>query len=191
MRGRPASPRPGRPPGVPGVAVPRAAPPAAAAPPRAASPRPRAESPAPVARASSKENSGTSRGKLTGAAAKVEQMRREREERRRKAAETKAQRAEEAKDAEGRGGIESVEFLRKIKEYRQEHRIGAPAEYVGGDLWDGGEGSRILVCVRKRPMLRVELQKHDFDMVSVDPTHGGLVVHEPKTRVDLVKTIEP
>lgn len=168
---------------------------AVAAPPRAVSPRPRAESPTPPPRVTpAKEGiggGGAARGKLTGAAAKVEQMKREREERRRKAAETKALRAEEAKDAEGRGGIESVEFLRKIKEYREQHSIGEPCQYLGGDLWNAGAGdSRILVCVRKRPMLRVELQKHDFDVISVDPHHGGLVVHEPKTRVDLVKAVE-
>ena len=72
---------------------------------------------------------------------------------------------------------------------------GPPVEYTGGDLWDAdGRGSssteRILVCVRKRPMLRAELATHDFDVVSVDAHHGGLVVHEPKARVDLVKSVE-
>jgi len=83
-----------------------------------------------------------------------------------------------------------VEFLRKIKEYRSEHSIEGAAEYLGGDLWGGSPDSRILVCVRKRPMLRVELQKHDFDVVSVDPNHSSLILHEPKTRVDLVKAVE-
>ena len=115
-------------------------------------------------------------------------MKKQREERRRKAEEVKAKRAEEAKNAEGRGGIESVDFLRKIEEYRRENSVGAAEEWSGGDLWEGSSG--ILVFVRKRPMLRHELVRHDFDVVSVDTNHGGLVVHEPKTRVDLVKAIE-
>ena len=115
-------------------------------------------------------------------------MKKEREERRRKAEEAKAKRAEEAKDAEGRGGIESVDFLRKIEEYRREN--GVAAQWAGGDLWESASPlTRILVCVRKRPMLRHELLRHDFDVVSVDTNHGGLVVHEPKTRVDLVKEV--
>lgn len=117
-------------------------------------------------------------------------MKREREERRRKAAEVKALRAEEAKDAEGKGGIESVEFLRKIHDYRAEHHIGEAMAYTGGDLWGGGGETRILVCVRKRPMLRAELGRHDFDVVSVDPNHSAMILHEPKTRVDLVKSVE-
>ncbi|KAL3916880.1 MAG: hypothetical protein SGPRY_006633 [Prymnesium sp.] len=160
---RPISPRLGRPPTAPTRPL---------APPRAPSP-----------------TSSAVRGRLTGTAAKVEQMKREREERRRKAAEVKALRAEEAKDAEGKGGIESVEFLRKIHDYRAEHHIGEAMAYTGGDLWGGGGETRILVCVRKRPMLRAELGRHDFDVVSVDPNHSAMILHEPKTRVDLVKSL--
>ena len=59
---------------------------------------------------------------------RVEEMKRQREERRKRAEEAKARRAVEAKDAESRGGIESVDFLRKIREYREANGIaGAPA----------------------------------------------------------------
>ena len=94
----------------------------------------------------------------------------------------------EAKDAESRGGIESVDFLRKIREYREAHGLAAaPAPWAGGDVW--GEAGRIRVCVRKRPMLKIEELRHDFDVVTCEPS-GTFVVHEPKTRVDLAKAIE-
>ena len=100
-------------------------------------------------------------------------------------------RAEEAKDAEGRGGIESVDFLRKIQEYRQANSLtGAPEPWPTGNVWEGNDPSRIRVCVRKRPMLRVETLRHDFDVVTCAPCHSSLVIHEPKTRVDLVKSID-
>ena len=92
-------------------------------------------------------------------------------------------------DAESRGGIESVDFLRKIREYREAHGLAAaPAPWAGGDVW--GEAGRIRVCVRKRPMLPVETLKHDFDVVRGEATATELVVLEPKTKVDLTKQIE-
>ena len=127
---------------------------------------------------------GKAVGSKSDCVLRVEQMQRQREERRRKAEEVKVRRAEDAKDAEGRGGIESVEFLRKIRDYREANALLKPPEQWGGaDVWSAEEGSRIRVCVRKRPMLRMEELRHDFDVVSCEDDHATVVCHEPKTKV--------
>lgn len=113
-------------------------------------------------------------------------MKAQREARRRRAGEVRQQRLDEAKEAEGRGGIEAVDFLRKIREYDNEHGLAKPpvgwAQGGGGSVWDADTGSRIRVCVRKRPMLRTEVLRHDFDVISTEPGGRSLVVHEPRTK---------
>ncbi|KAL1522562.1 hypothetical protein AB1Y20_017547 [Prymnesium parvum] len=123
---------------------------------------------------------------------RVEAMAQMREERRMKAAAARAVREEEAKEAEGRGGIESVDFLNRINEYRRLHGLSAPAPWPRSKhIWDAEHGSsNIRVCVRKRPMLKVERHRHDFDIISAPGGSGALVVHEPRTKVDLTKAVE-
>jgi len=156
-------------------------------------------SPAPVNRAPAAAAPGSggprSRPKdKSDCVTRVEEMKKQREERRRRAEEAKNKRAEEAKEAESRGGIESVDFLRKIREYRQAHGLSeTPEPWEGSDIWDIGgasDTSRIRVCVRKRPMLRVEQIAHDFDVISSEAGHSSLVVHEPRTKVDMSKAVE-
>lgn len=48
---------------------------------------------------------------------------------------------------------------------------------------------QITVCVRKRPVSRKEMMKKELDVISV-PTKDQLLVHEPKTKVDLTKYLE-
>lgn len=48
---------------------------------------------------------------------------------------------------------------------------------------------QITVCVRKRPLSRKELMKKELDVITV-PTKDTLIVHEPKTKVDLTKFLE-
>jgi len=70
--------------------------------------------------------------------------------------------------------------------------VAAPAPWAaggGGDLWESLDDSSIRVCVRKRPMLRTEIIRHDFDVISTEAGHQSLVVHEPKTKVDMSKEI--
>ena len=135
---------------------------------------------------------GKAVGSKSDCVLRVEQMQRQREERRRKAEEVKVRRAEETKDAEARGGIESVEFLRKIRDYREANALLKPPEQWGGaDVWSAEEGSRIRVCVRKRPMLRMEELRHDFDVVSCEDDHATVVCHEPKTKVGLASNPNP
>ena len=142
-------------------------------------------------RVPSAPDGGKAVGSKSDCVLRVEQMQRQREERRRKAEEVKVRRAEETKEAEGRGGIESVEFLRKIRDYREANALLKPPEQWGGaDVWSADAGSRIRVCVRKRPMLRVEELRHDFDVVSCEDDHAAVVCHEPKTKVDLAKGVD-
>ncbi|KAL3914135.1 MAG: hypothetical protein SGPRY_007729, partial [Prymnesium sp.] len=143
---------------------------------------------------------------------RVERLAQQREQRRKDAAAAKAVRAEEAKEAEGRGGIESVDFLNGIQAYRRAHGLHTVAPWPKGQhVWTSTHGSsRIRVCVRKRPMLKasllpipplgenkhlkathgVERLRHDFDIISAPGGCGSLVVHEPRTKVDLTKAVD-
>ncbi|XP_031627205.1 kinesin-like protein Klp10A isoform X2 [Contarinia nasturtii] len=51
------------------------------------------------------------------------------------------------------------------------------------------EDHQITVCVRKRPVSRKEVMKKELDVISV-PNKDQLIVHEPKTKVDLTKYLE-
>ncbi|KAK9888810.1 hypothetical protein WA026_001033 [Henosepilachna vigintioctopunctata] len=51
------------------------------------------------------------------------------------------------------------------------------------------EDHLITVCVRKRPLNKLEKSKNEVDIISV-PRKNTLIVHEPKTKVDLTKYIE-
>lgn len=51
------------------------------------------------------------------------------------------------------------------------------------------EDHQITVCVRKRPISRKEMMKKELDVTSV-PSKDQLIVHEPKTKVDLTKYLE-
>lgn len=49
--------------------------------------------------------------------------------------------------------------------------------------------NQITVCVRKRPLSRKEVMRKELDVICV-PTKDTLIVHEPKTKVDLTKFLE-
>uniref|UniRef100_A0A6B2ED65 Kinesin-like protein n=1 Tax=Phlebotomus kandelakii TaxID=1109342 RepID=A0A6B2ED65_9DIPT len=51
------------------------------------------------------------------------------------------------------------------------------------------EDHRITVCVRKRPLNRKETAKKELDVITV-PVKDQMIVHEPKTKVDLTKFLE-
>lgn len=51
------------------------------------------------------------------------------------------------------------------------------------------EDHQITVCVRKRPISRKEEMKKELDVICV-PSKDQLIVHEPKTKVDLTKFLE-
>lgn len=51
------------------------------------------------------------------------------------------------------------------------------------------EDHQITVCVRKRPLNKKELAKRELDVISV-ATKDQMIVHEPKSKVDLTKFLE-
>ncbi|XP_044752591.1 kinesin-like protein KIF2A [Coccinella septempunctata] len=51
------------------------------------------------------------------------------------------------------------------------------------------EDHLITVCVRKRPLNKFEMNKNEVDIISV-PKKNNLIVHEPKTKVDLTRYID-
>lgn len=52
-----------------------------------------------------------------------------------------------------------------------------------------GEGQRISVCVRKRPLTRAECKRGEVDVVTTKSGECMAVVHESKEAVDLTEYI--
>ncbi|CAL8070622.1 unnamed protein product [Calicophoron daubneyi] len=77
----------------------------------------------------------------------------------------------------------SYEFLLMINEYR------STLDYHPITNSDPIEDHQICVCVRKRPMNKKELTRREIDVITV-PNKQHVVVHEPKTKVDLTKYLE-
>ncbi|ESN99508.1 hypothetical protein HELRODRAFT_192839 [Helobdella robusta] len=51
------------------------------------------------------------------------------------------------------------------------------------------ECHQICVCLRKRPLNKKELDRREVDVITV-PNKNSVIVHEPKTKVDLTKYVE-
>ncbi|CAH8541042.1 unnamed protein product [Schistosoma turkestanicum] len=77
----------------------------------------------------------------------------------------------------------SYEFYMMILEYRN------TLEYRPLTNTDLIEDHQICVCVRKRPMNKKELGRREIDVITV-PNKQHVLVHEPKTKVDLTKYLE-
>ncbi|XP_060608583.1 kinesin-like protein KIF2A isoform X3 [Ruditapes philippinarum] len=75
------------------------------------------------------------------------------------------------------------QFSAMIKEYR------AHLEYRPLTSSDPIVNHQICVCVRVRPLNRKELQKKEVNVTTV-PNKENVIVHEPKTKVDLTKYLE-
>ncbi|XP_063414864.1 kinesin-like protein KIF2A [Mytilus trossulus] len=75
------------------------------------------------------------------------------------------------------------EFLAMIKEYR------AGLDIRPLTSTDPIVNHQICVCVRKRPLNKKELSKKDIDVLTL-PNKENVLVHEPKTKVDLTKFLE-
>ncbi|CAN9503459.1 unnamed protein product [Ophioblennius macclurei] len=83
----------------------------------------------------------------------------------------------------GEGSRPNNKFYDMIQEFRETLVINPLS------ATDVVEPYRICVCVRKRPLNKQEVNKKEIDVVSV--TGGGeLLVHEPKTKVDLTKYLD-
>lgn len=110
----------------------------------------------------------------------VERLKKNREERRARQAEQKAEKKELMNMDPGNP---NWEFLAMIREYR------SSLEYKPLKDSDIVEDHQICVCVRKRPLNKKELNRKEVDVVTV-PNKELIIVHEPKTKVDLTKYLE-
>ncbi|KAF5294930.1 hypothetical protein FQR65_LT10642 [Abscondita terminalis] len=110
---------------------------------------------------------------------KVEKMKKSREERRQKHAEDKIDRISNF------GGPENPHqaLARMIAEYR--HGL------IMKPLTDQDviENHLITVCVRKRPLNKSEISRHEVDVITI-PSTNQLIVHEPKNKIDLRKYMD-
>ncbi|XP_046654475.1 kinesin-like protein KIF2A isoform X1 [Daphnia pulicaria] len=110
----------------------------------------------------------------------VERLEKNREERRARQAEIK----EEKKALMNMDpGNVNWEFLSMIREFQ------ATLEFRPIRDTDGVEDHQITVCVRKRPLNKKELARKEVDVITV-PSKDRIIVHEPKTKVDLTKYLE-
>ncbi|XP_046870276.1 kinesin-like protein KIF2C isoform X2 [Hypomesus transpacificus] len=75
------------------------------------------------------------------------------------------------------------QFFQMIEDYR-ETLTKAPVSPS-----DVPKNHRICVCVRKRPLNKQELMRKEIDVVTI-PGNGCLLLHEPKTKVDLTKYLD-
>ncbi|XP_065572288.1 kinesin-like protein KIF2A isoform X2 [Artemia franciscana] len=110
----------------------------------------------------------------------VEKLKKNREERRAKQAEMKVEK-------ESLMGVDpgnpNWEFINMIREYR------ATLDFRPIKETEMIEDHQITVCVRKRPLNKKENAKKEVDVISI-PSKDHIVVHEPKSKVDLTKYLE-
>jgi kinesin family protein 2/24 len=139
----------------------------------AAKPAQAARPPAPVASAATAPKKAPSK-----TVQEIQKLEKQREERRAKA-------QDKAEKKEQRGGKDNVnqDFMQMIDEFRESIDI-SPLDPQGPV-----SSQKITVCVRKRPLNKKELANFDYDVVTV-PTGSEILVHEPKTKVDLSKYLD-
>lgn len=110
----------------------------------------------------------------------VERLKENREKRR-------AQQAQILEEKEAQRNIDpgnpNWEFLQMILDYKDQLEF--------NPLQDGDPLSdhQITVCVRKRPMSQKENKKKEVDVVTC-PNKDQVIIHEPKTKVDLTKFLD-
>ncbi|XP_026846345.1 kinesin-like protein Klp10A [Drosophila persimilis] len=110
----------------------------------------------------------------------VERLKENREKRRARQAELK----EEQKALQNQDpGNPNWELANMIRDYQN------TLEFI--PLLDGQavDDHQITVCVRKRPPSRKEVNRKEVDVISV-PRKDLMIVHEPRTKVDLTKFLE-
>uniref|UniRef100_A0A6M2DJG3 Kinesin-like protein n=1 Tax=Xenopsylla cheopis TaxID=163159 RepID=A0A6M2DJG3_XENCH len=119
-------------------------------------------------------------GRRSNVVKEVEKLKENREKRRQRQAELK-----EEKEAlmNMDPGNPNWEFSAMIKNYQSSIAF-RPLKDT-----DPVEDHQITVCVRKRPLNRKETSKKEIDVISV-PSKDQMIVHEPKSKVDLTKFLE-
>ncbi|KAM7534094.1 hypothetical protein Aperf_G00000109574 [Anoplocephala perfoliata] len=115
-------------------------------------------------------------GRKSNVVKEIERIQQRREERR---AAQRAARAQPDVDPTN----PSYEFLMMIREYQE------TLDYRPLTSSDEIEWHQICVCVRKRPMNKKELTRKEIDVITI-PNKQQVLVHEPKTKVDLTKYLE-
>ncbi|XP_033148912.1 kinesin-like protein Klp10A [Drosophila busckii] len=110
----------------------------------------------------------------------VERLKEQREQRRARQAELKLEEQALMKQDPGNPHWRTLQMIREYQ---------STLEF--DPLLDGQpmEQHRITVCVRKRPLSRKERSRKELDVISV-PRKDILMVHEPRTKVDLTKFLE-
>ena len=110
----------------------------------------------------------------------VERLKKNREERR-----AKQKDIIEEKEAQKNidPGNKNWEFLCMIREYQETLDFNPLSES------DQVMDHQITVCVRKRPLNNKEVKKKDVDVITC-PNKDQIIVHEPKTKVDLTKYLD-
>ncbi|KAM6948198.1 kinesin-like protein KIF2C [Aplochiton taeniatus] len=83
----------------------------------------------------------------------------------------------------GDTGRPNKQFYKMIEDFR-ETLVKVPMS-----LTDQVDAQRICVCVRKRPLNKQEVIRKEIDVISI-PGNGSLLVHEPKSKVDLTKYLD-
>ncbi|XP_050466207.1 uncharacterized protein LOC126859218 isoform X3 [Cataglyphis hispanica] len=117
------------------------------------------------------------RGRRSNVVKEVERLKKNREERRQRQAELK----EAMMNIDP--GNPYWEFLAMIREYQNS------IDFKPLRDSDTVEDHQITVCVRKRPLNKKEHTRKEIDVISV-PSKDQIVVHEPKSKVDLTKYLE-
>lgn len=125
-------------------------------------------------------NTGAGKFRRSNVVKEVEKLKKNRDERRQRQAELKEEK-ELLMNMDP--GNPNWEFLAMIREYR------SSIEFRPLRETDPVEDHQITVCIRKRPLNKKELNRKEVDVITV-PTKDQMVVHEPKTKVDLTKYLE-
>jgi len=110
----------------------------------------------------------------------VERLKKNREERRAKQAEVLEEKVAQ-KNVDP--GNPNWEFLCMINEYQE------TLKFVPLKDGDAVHDHQISVCVRKRPLSNKEIKKKEVDVICT-PNQNQIIVHEPKTKVDLTKYLD-
>jgi len=61
---------------------------------------------------------------------------------------------------------------------------------VPSDRKKAGAGAKIKVVVQKRPLNKKDISKKEEDIITIEPSHTSLIVHETKLKVDLTAYVE-
>lgn len=133
-----------------------------------------------VATAATTQGAGGASTRRSHALKEVERLKENREKRRARQAEMKEEKVALMNQDPGNPNWETAQMIREYQ---------STLEFV--PLLDGQavDDHQITVCVRKRPISRKEVNRKEIDVISV-PRKDMLIVHEPRSKVDLTKFLE-